>query len=68
MSKNKFLTDYEKGIIDQGIADGKTQREIAIIINRSQRLFQIIIEIGKCMGRPSKAEDLVQTMKGHCEL
>ena len=34
MGKNKILTEYDKGRIDQGFADGKSQREIAILISR----------------------------------
>jgi len=39
MGRNKILTEYEKGRIDQGFADGKSQREIAILIIRSQAVI-----------------------------
>jgi len=39
MGKNKILNEYEKGRIDQGFSDGKSQREIAIMISRSQKVI-----------------------------
>ena len=39
MGKNKILTKYEKGRIDQEFADGKSQREIVILISRSQTIL-----------------------------
>ena len=38
MPSNKILTDYEKGRIDEGFADGKSQRQIALSISRSQKV------------------------------
>ena len=55
MPKNKFLTDYKKGIIDQGIADGKTQREIAFIINRSQKVISNYNRNRKIYGKTFKS-------------
>ena len=59
LTLSSYEPDYEKGIIDQGIADGKIRREIAIIINRSQKIISNYNRNRKCMGRPSKVEDLV---------
>ena len=39
MGKNRFLTEYERGRIDQGLADGKSQREISILISNLKRLY-----------------------------
>ena len=39
MPRNKILTDYEKGRIDQGFADCKSQREIGSLITESQTVI-----------------------------
>ena len=42
MLRNKILSEYEKGIIDQGLADGKSQQEIPVIMCQySWRFLQI---------------------------
>ena len=39
MPRNRILTDYEKGRIEQGFADGKSQREIGSLISPSQKVI-----------------------------
>jgi len=39
MPRNKILTEYEKGRIQQGFEEGRSQRDIAMIIGRSQKVI-----------------------------